>query len=263
MRLLIDSRNSIAFSYCVVPKKARSAGLPSSTLALQRVAAHRAIAGAQLVGLQAVEQSQDLVRAATHVEVVHAHVLDGVVGVDDEGRPQRHAFGLVAHAELVDERAGHVAEAVVAELAELVVGGTAQQHGIALGELLRQLVEAHDLGRADEGEILRIEVNDLPLAREALLRDRLEGRDAVFFVVVEPGLHANDRERFQLVANRLHRKNSLIEQHKSIEGDYMEAFFSPRSVLPNEVIAAQAATCHSRSPARLASVAGSMLTCAG
>src|SRR5205814_9856206 len=120
-------------------------------------------------------------------------------GVDDEGGTTCHAVGLVANAELVDGRAGGVAEAVMAqlaqvlvltapaELAEFVVGRAAQQHRVALGELTRELVEADDLGRADEGEVLRPEVDDLPLAGEALLGDGLERGDAVLFVVVEAG----------------------------------------------------------------------------
>src|SRR6185436_1897967 len=83
-------------------------------------------------------------------------------------------------------------------------GRAAHEDRIALLELRRQLVEADDLGRADEGEVLRPEVDDLPLAREALLGDLLEGRDAVFLVLVEAGLYAGDAERFELVANGFH-----------------------------------------------------------
>ena len=81
------------------------------------------------------------------------HVLDRVVRVDDERRAQRHALVLVAHAELVDERAGRVGElpvvrafevlvlAAPAELAELVVGRAAEQHRVAVLELLRELAK--------------------------------------------------------------------------------------------------------------------------
>src|SRR5262245_8486087 len=128
----------------------------------QRVAADRAVARAQLVGLQAVEDAQHLVRIAANVQVVHRHVLDHVVRVDDEGRAQRDAGLRIAHAELVDQRALDVGKAPVrelvqvlvlaapAELGELVVGRAAEQHGVALVELTRQLVEADDLGGTDE-----------------------------------------------------------------------------------------------------------------
>src|SRR5205809_4870410 len=173
-------------------KKPAGAGFSVSAKAgSERVAADRAVARAELVGLQAVEDAQHLVGIAAHVEVVHAHVLDRVVRIDDEGGAQGDAFGAVADAELVDERALRVAEAPVAELAqvlvitapaelgELVVGRAAEQDRVALLELLRELVEADDLGRADEGEVLRPEVDDLPLAGKALFGEGLERRDAV------------------------------------------------------------------------------------
>src|SRR5207247_949859 len=50
----------------------------------KRRAADSPVAGAQLVGLQAVEDAQHFVRVAADVQVVDAHVLDRVVGVDDE-----------------------------------------------------------------------------------------------------------------------------------------------------------------------------------
>ena len=44
------------------------------------------------------------------------------------------------------------------------VGRGADQHRVAVGEILRELAIADDLGRADEGEILRPVEQDLPLA---------------------------------------------------------------------------------------------------
>src|SRR5918993_84652 len=88
---------------------------------LERLAADRAVAGAELVGLQAVEDAQHLFRVAADVEVVHAHVLYRAFRVDDEGGAQGDAFIAVAHAELIDERALRVAEAPVAELAQVLV----------------------------------------------------------------------------------------------------------------------------------------------
>src|SRR4029450_8067896 len=78
----------------------------------------------------------------------------------------------------------------------------------ALLELRAQLGEFGDLGRADEGEILRIEKDHLPLAGEALLGERLESALAVLFVAVELGLHADDLEVRQGLANAEHGYSS-------------------------------------------------------
>ena len=183
---------------------------------IQRAAAHRAVARAQLVGLQAVKNAQDLVRVAAHIQVVDADVLDDVVGVDDEGRAQGHTGRHITHTQHVHQAALAVGKAPVAELvqvfvvtppaefAELVVGAATHQHGVTLFELPRQLVEGHDLGRANEGEVLGPEIDDLPLAGKALLGQGLEGRDAVFLVLVEAGLDADDAERFELLTDGLH-----------------------------------------------------------
>src|SRR5690242_20145277 len=134
-------------------KRPAEAGLVTkSWTRSERLAADGAVARAELVGLQAVEDAEHFLGVAADVEVVDAHVLDRVVRVDDERRAQRHAFVLVAHAELVDERALRIAEAPVAELREilvvatpaelreLVVGRAAEQDRIALLELLCELV---------------------------------------------------------------------------------------------------------------------------
>ena len=129
---------------------------------------------------------------------------------------QRDAFLRVAHAELVDERAGRVGELPLrqlrqvlvlpapGELHELVVRRAAEHDGVAVGEVLGQLGEADDLGRADEGEVLGIEVDHLPLAGEGLLVDRFERRDALFLGLVESGLDAHDVEGLQGFADGLH-----------------------------------------------------------
>ncbi|MCY1465331.1 hypothetical protein D9M71_834620 [compost metagenome] len=90
------------------------------------------------------------------------------------------------------------------QLDELVVGRTAEDHGVAVFEVLAQLGEGLDLGRADEGEVLRVEEDDLPLAVKAVLRQRFERRDAVFFVVVEARLHASDLEFRQFLTDAQH-----------------------------------------------------------
>ena len=81
-----------------------------------------------------------------------------------------------------------------AELGELVVGRTAQDDGVTFLEILREVGETDDLGRTDEREILRVEVDDLPLARERLLGERLECGIPVLFMMVEAGLHTDDVE---------------------------------------------------------------------
>lgn len=143
-------------------------------------------------------------------------MLDDVVGVDDKGRAQCHTLGRIAHAKLIDQRTLGVAKAPVCELvqvlavtppaklAEFVVGRAAQEHCIALFELAGELVEADDFGRAHEREVLGPEVNDLPLAGAAFLGDRLEGRNAVFLVVVEAGLDADNGERLDSLAYGFH-----------------------------------------------------------
>ncbi len=90
------------------------------------------------------------------------------------------------------------------QLDELVVDAAAEQNRVTVFEVVRQLAELDDFRRADEGEVLRIEVDDLPLARERLLGDFLEGGLAVIFVVVESRLRSGDGECFDFIANGLH-----------------------------------------------------------
>src|SRR5690606_34805291 len=77
----------------------------------QGVAADRAVAGAQFVGLQGVDDAKRVFRRTADVQVGDINVLDDVVRVDDEGRAQGHAFFFVQHA----QGAGQLA-AVVGEL---------------------------------------------------------------------------------------------------------------------------------------------------
>src|SRR5271155_2034298 len=183
---------------------------------LQRAASDRPIARAQLVGLQAVQNAQHLFRTAADIEVVHRNVLDDVVRIDDERRPQRHPFLGVAHAELVHQRAGDVGElplvktpqlgmiAAPAELGELVVGRTAEHDRVAVLKLLGKLGKTDDFGRADEGEILRIEVDNLPLARKRPLVERGKGRCTVFLMPIETWLDSDDVKRLQFLTYGFH-----------------------------------------------------------
>lgn len=149
------------------------------------------------------------------MEVGGVHVLDRVVGVDDEGVAIGDAVRR-AHAEAVNQRALGVGElpdrqlvqvpviAPPGELAELVVGRAAQHHGVAVLEVLRQAGEFGDLSRADEGEVLRIEEDDLPLARKTCLAQRLERALSLFFLSLKSGLHADHLKRWQLGSNSKH-----------------------------------------------------------
>jgi hypothetical protein len=68
---------------------------------LERLAADRAVARAQLVGLQRVEHAQHFLRVAADRQVVDRGEADDAVRIDDEGRAQRHAGVLVEDAERI------------------------------------------------------------------------------------------------------------------------------------------------------------------
>src|SRR5690606_22867721 len=86
---------------------------------LQGIAAHWPVAGAQFFRLQPVEHPQYFSGIASYIHAVYRHMLDDVVGVDDEGGPQCHAFLFFAYAQLVDQGACRVAKLVMAELVQL------------------------------------------------------------------------------------------------------------------------------------------------
>src|SRR5690606_14646495 len=65
----------------------------------QGLAADRAVAGAQFVGLQGVDDTQGVRRRAADVQVGDVDVLHDVVRVDHEGGAQGDAFFLVKHAQ--------------------------------------------------------------------------------------------------------------------------------------------------------------------
>src|SRR3546814_7085558 len=56
------------------------------------------------------------------------------------------------------------------------IGRSADQHRVAVREILVQLAITDDLGRADEGEVLRPLAKDLPLPVRLAEIDRLFGR---------------------------------------------------------------------------------------
>src|SRR3546814_8991134 len=90
------------------------------------------------------------------------------------------------------------------QLDELVVDGASHEHRIAVLEILCQVIEAHDFGWAYEGEILGIEINDFPFSGKRAFGDVFEGRDTVFFGLIEAGLDAGDLEGFEFIAYSFH-----------------------------------------------------------
>ena len=138
--------------------------------------AGRPVAGAQLVGLQRVEDAQRLRRVAADVEAVDGDVLDDVVRIDDERGAEGDMLVAVEDAERLGQLRAIVRDPGEIGIGELLVGAApgevdvggvgrgADQDGVAVREILRELAIAGDLGRADEGEVLRPEEQDLPLA---------------------------------------------------------------------------------------------------
>src|SRR5882724_8733104 len=87
-----------------------SMDMGSSLGGLQDVVALLPVAGAELVGLQAVEHAQHFLRVAADRQVVDRHEADDALRIDDEGDAQRHALGLVEHAERLRQLALDVGE---------------------------------------------------------------------------------------------------------------------------------------------------------
>ena len=143
-------------------------------------------------------------------------MLNHVVRIDDERSAERSAFLRITHAEHVDQRAGGIGKhpviqsieilvvAAPRELDELVIGRATEQDGIAILEVVRELREAGNFGWANEREILRIKVNDFPLAGERALVDRFERADSVFFMMIKAGLDADDAKRIELLTDGFH-----------------------------------------------------------
>ncbi len=156
-----------------------------SALASSVAAALVPVARAQLVGLQRVEHPQHLGDVAADRTGGHHDELDLVVRVHDEGGPLRDTVG-AEHAagggqltlDVAEHREGQLAQVRVVlapgVVDELVVDGDAEHLGVAVGELAVEATELGDLGGADEGEVLRPEEHDAPLALVGLVVDRLE-----------------------------------------------------------------------------------------
>src|SRR6266853_444237 len=164
-----------------------SMDMDASSGGLQDVVALLPVAGAELVGLQRIEHAQHFLRIAADREVVHRHEADDALGIDDEGGAQANAFALVEDAQRLGqfalevgqhrERQGLQVGMVLAprQMHELGVGRNTVEHRVAVVEVAVELAESGDLGRTDEGEILRPEEHDLPFAGVALVGTILEG----------------------------------------------------------------------------------------
>jgi len=209
---------------------------------MNHVTADGAVARAELIGLQAVEHPERVLRVAADIEVVDVDVLDHVVGIDHEGRTVGNALFRIANAEAIDQRAIGIGElpdaqllevlmvAAPGQLRELIVGGAAEHDRVAILEIAVQVGESDDLRRADEGEVLRIEEDDLPLARKAFLGDRLERAFAALFVLHEFRLHAGDLEVGKFVANAKHLGGLLSESVRmaAVRGSQTGIWSAPR-----------------------------------
>src|SRR5690625_5001031 len=166
-----------AGAYCPGLRTAKGSGDLENLFALLPVA------GAEFVGLQRVQDAQGLLRVPADTQVVHGHVADDAVRVHDEGGPQADAFVHVKDAELGGELTLQVGEhrelqvpkvlivALPGQVNELAVRGEAEDLGIAVGKLLVQRREGCNLGRANEGKVLRPSKEDQPLALIALVVD--------------------------------------------------------------------------------------------
>src|SRR5450432_1381103 len=162
------------------------------------------IAGAELVGLQRVEDAHHLVHVPADGEVVHGGPADHVLGIDDEGRAQGHAVLLVEDAQLRGQLALGVGQhgkgqalqvgMVLApgQVDEVGVRARSQNLGVAVREVLLALAELRDLGGADEREVHGPVEDHPPLAGMALLGDDLE-----LLALVEAG------HRLQLVVGKV------------------------------------------------------------
>jgi len=133
-------------------------------LRLQRRATKCTVARAQFVRLQTVENTQDFLGATAHVKVINRYVLNHVIGIDDEGRAQRHAELTVQFAPDVAERivvqlVQDLVRAALSHLDELVINAAAEQNRVAVLKVLRRLRELDDLRTADERKALRIEID--------------------------------------------------------------------------------------------------------
>ena len=68
---------------------------------LQHLSARRPVARAKFVGQKHIENPKHLGRVAAYVKLVHGHMLDDVVWIDDERGPKRDPLFLIENAKRV------------------------------------------------------------------------------------------------------------------------------------------------------------------
>jgi hypothetical protein len=189
------------------------AGPPSDASRLEYSAASWAVAWAQFVGLETVEQTQNFVWVAADVQIIDRCVLDHIVWVDQEGCSQGNACTLFANTQAIDQVALGVSEGILlhvrqiwvltapSQFAEFIVSRAAKDNAVAVRKLAYQFVKADDFGWANKGEILWVKIDQLPLTFEAVLGDVEESAFAVFFMGFKTRLYAGYGEFREGIAN--------------------------------------------------------------
>jgi hypothetical protein len=129
--------------------------------------------------LQGIDHAQHFVDVAAERQVIDHLVANDAVLVDQEGAAEGDAGGfeldVVGAADLVldvgDQRVLHLADATVVdrgvlpgEVGELRVDRDADDFDAALLELVQAVIEGDQFGRADEGEVKRVEKDHRVLA---------------------------------------------------------------------------------------------------
>ncbi|MNS80608.1 hypothetical protein D3C72_1142970 [compost metagenome] len=141
------------------------------------------------VELQSVDQTQQLVHVAAQWQVVDDLRTDNTVGVDQEGTTEGHAaFGLdvVGLADFVGHVGSqgvlHLTDAAVVDrgvtpgvVGEVRVDRHADHFHVARLEVRDAVVQGDQLGRADEGEVQRVEEHQAVLALDG--RSQVEAVD--------------------------------------------------------------------------------------
>jgi hypothetical protein len=129
--------------------------------------------------LQGINHAQHFVDVAAERQVIDHLMANGAVLVDQEGAAEGNAGGaeldVVGAADFVldvgDQRVLHLADAAVVdrgvlprEVGELRVDRDADDFDAALLEFVQTVIEGDQFGRADEGEVERIEKDHHVLA---------------------------------------------------------------------------------------------------
>src|ERR1700733_1866978 len=191
---------------------------------LERRVALLPVARAQLIRLQRIEHAQDLIRAAADVEIGDVDEANHALRIDDVRRPLRDPGFRIKDAERLRElaldvgehREGQIAQLLFVlapgEVNELAVDAHAEQLRVARLEFQVELAERGNFRRTDEGEILRPEKYDLPLAREAVVRERLQ---ALGEVVRDDAGEGISRE---FLTNAQHVSISVARRHTTPRG---------------------------------------------